>query len=207
MAGQGYASENMGTINKMFKGQLSVHVQRAPFFGGGSAPSVWSLAVKTAHAYRSLSAPWETLLTAHLEQGPVYSAALCQQARRALGQRPSQALKLLAELWGEPTLRWNGFQTLTEILTLVFDNRAQVQFHQLLFWEESYGRNVSRFRWLQCLCKATFQHAPFAALSRTQLCNGLHKIQPQKMSGETWEGFLRRGSPWDRPFWESPCLS
>lgn len=42
--------------------------------------------------------------------------------------------------------RQAGCQTLTKILTLVFDNRDQVWFHQLLFWVPSYGRNVSRFR-------------------------------------------------------------
>lgn len=61
--------------------------------------------------------------------------------------------------------------------------------------------------WLQCFCKATFQQAPFAVLSRTQLCSCLHKIQLQKVSRETWEGLLRRGSPWSRPLQESPCLS
>lgn len=47
---------------------------------------------------------------------------------------------------GTYTYRQAGCQVLTKILTLVFDNRDQVWFHQLLFWVPSYGRNVSRFR-------------------------------------------------------------
>lgn len=49
--------------------------------------------------------------------------------------------------------------------------------------------------WQQCLCKATFQQVPFAALSNTQLCWCLHKIQPQKAIQKTWKGASQKEPP------------
>lgn len=69
-------------------------------------PVCGAVALKTANAYGFLSAPWETLPNAHLEELPAHCAALCQQARRALGQKPKTArlLRLLAGPRGEPAL-------------------------------------------------------------------------------------------------------
>lgn len=78
---------------------------------------------------------------------PCSPAVLCQQTRRASGQKhrtPGSSNPLLG-LGVNPHSQL-GWLPLTKILTLVFDNSSQVKFHQLLFWVGNYGRSISRFR-------------------------------------------------------------